>query len=125
MLYNSEGELVEVTDKFDLPKNFNYISSGDITRGEMLLLSHERYLSTLSREDIAHVFYESESSEKAASTLNYILEKEFPQEQSFVILQKERKKGKSAPTLLEKWGYIFMKFMDNILVKRAWSYVLL
>jgi hypothetical protein len=45
--------VIEVTDKDETPKDFNYISSGDIADGESLIVSSTRLLDILSKDDIA------------------------------------------------------------------------
>ncbi|MCH8518843.1 hypothetical protein LAT59_03730 [Candidatus Gracilibacteria bacterium] len=52
LLGNVRGNIVEISDKDDTPKNFHFISSGDIGQGETLILSNIRLLDVLSKDDI-------------------------------------------------------------------------
>lgn len=51
-LIKKDGELVEITEKWDIKKEFSFISSGDINDGEVVIISSNRLLDFLSKSDL-------------------------------------------------------------------------
>lgn len=123
LLYNSHGDVIEVTDKADDPKDFSFISSGDIAYGEVLIVSTLRILDILSKDDIKDGL-EFGDIERSGNNIEHILLHEHSGKNVwFVSLQKQVKVESSQNAFLEKISYWFFRLCDNSFIKRAIGYM--
>lgn len=122
-LIKGDGELVEIIDKWDIKKEFSFISSGDINDEEVIILSTGRLLDYLSRSDIR----ESAGLGKAEEinrNLENILRGENIEENIGILSMKNNffivpKEDTKISNYLSKIKYLWMKAFDNKIVKTS------
>lgn len=122
-LIKGDSELVEIIEKWDIKKEFSFISSGDINDGEVVVLSTGRLLDYLSRSDIR----ESASLEKAENmckNLENILKWENIEENIGIVCMRNNlfvipKEDTKIKNYLSRAKYLWMKVFDNKIVKTS------
>lgn len=122
-LYNARGEVIEISDKDDNSKDFSFISSWELVRWEVLVLSSIRLLDVLSQDDIKDAL-KYDTIQYASDIIETILSREYSWKNiGTLMLQKQ---GEHMPSqfshLGEKYKYYFFKCLDNKLVKKGISY---
>lgn len=124
LLWNLRGNIIEVSDKDDTPKNFHFISSGDIGEGETLILSNTRLLSILSKDDIEDGLG-TKYIQSCGENIEHILHLEKIEETivciSFRLSGLNEKKQQSQ--FLQNISYSFYKCLDNDMVKKILWYL--
>jgi len=121
-LYNSHGDVIEITDKSDISKDFSFISSGEVADGESLIMSNTRLYDVLSSDDIKDAL-KYWLIPQAGDTIESILLREHTWKNVVTcILQKkwiveETKLWK----YLEKAKYIIFSCLDNNYAKTGIS----
>lgn len=124
LLWNLRGNIIEVSDKDDNPKNFHFISSGDIGEGETLILSNIRLLSILSKDDIEDGLG-TKYIQSCGENIEHIIHLEKVEETVVCIsfrlgvIQLEDKKSQ----ILQNISYIFYKSLDNDVIKKILGYL--
>lgn len=121
-LYNTHGDVIEVTDKDDSPKDFSFISSWDIADGEILVLSSMRLLDILSKDDVRDGLNYGDI-ERSAENIEHILLHEHSGKnvgilslKKQLIVQKESKwKGQVT--------HYFFRACDNTVAKKGLWYI--
>ncbi len=120
LLWNIRGNIIEVSDIDENPKNFHFISSGDIWEGETLILSNIRLLSILSKDDVEDGLW-TKYIQSCGENIEHILHLEKIEESVICIsfrlgiVQWESKKSE----ILQHIRYIFYKSLDNSVVKKV------
>lgn len=122
-LYNSHKDLIEVTDKEDTPKNFSFISNGDIADNESLILSNIRLLDILSKDDIRDGL-SLDNLKRSGDNIEHILLHEHDGKNLWIIsLKKELESLHEKNEIFEKISYYFFKSIDNRVTKEALWYI--
>ena len=122
-LYNSNGEIIEVSDKNDSPTDFNFISSGDIWDGESLILASMRLLEILSSDDLKDGVI-SGHMKRSGENIEYILLQEnIPYNIGVASLQKEFTYKEHSSEWMERAKYYTFKIFDNDYAKRVLGYI--
>ncbi len=123
LLHNTHKELIEITDKDDNPKDFSFISSGDIASGEVVMISTMRLLDVLSRDDIKDGL-SSWNIIRSWDNIESILFHEYEGKNvALVSCKKEIEVPKSSKWDSEKLSYYFYRACDNAVIKKILSYV--
>lgn len=123
-LYNSNKDVVEVTDPNDTPKNFSFISSGEIVHGEILVLSSYRILDILAKDDISDGIESSHTLQEARETIEYLLTKENIGKNIGLALVKKNvveEKESIFSNILPKVQHYVFKGLDNSFTKSLLS----
>lgn len=117
-LHNSQKNIVEVTDKTDNTKFFNFISSWELASGESMILSNVRLLDTLSHDDMRDAF-EFGWALQAGDSIESILLREHEGKNiiSCILQRKFLAHEDSSNKYLEKCKYLLLKIADNNIIK--------
>ena len=121
-LFNTQHQVIEVTDKDETPKDFNYISSGDIADGESLIVSSTRLLDILSKDDIADGLLWW-NIRRSGENIERILGYEHTSKNiALLTFQKQAREIPVSKVNFEKISYHFFRVLDNRIVKNALGY---
>ena len=120
-LYNTHKDIIEVTDKDDTPKDFSYISSGDIADGEVLILSCMRLLDILSKDDIKDGF-DLWNIEKSSDNIEHILLHEHTGKNIGFISFYKQIEFLEGQQWKDKAMHYILRACDNTIVKKALWY---
>lgn len=124
ILGNLRGNIIEITDKKEKLKDFSFISSGDIAQGETLILSTERLLDILAKDDIADGLGTKYLRTCSENISHIILQEQHEANIACVSLRKKYKdEWKNWPSTLQKCWYVCMKALDNDIVKKILGYI--
>jgi len=122
-LYNTHGDVIEVTDKEENPKDFNFISSGDIADGESLIVSTMRLLDILSKDDIKDGL-EGGDIERSGENIEHILLHEHTGKNiGYISFKKQKDSQEWKNQFLEKCMYTLLKIWDNNITKKILWYI--
>ncbi len=123
------GELVEIIEKWDIKKEFSFISSGDINDEEVIILSTGRLLDYLSRGDIRESAGLGKSEEINKNLENILIGENIEEnigivsmKNNFFIVPKEDTK---ISNYISKMKYLWMKAFDNKIVKTSIANVMI
>lgn len=121
-LYNTHEDLIEVTDKEDTPREFSFISSGDIADREVLILSTIRLLDILSQDDIRDGL-SSGSLKRSGENIEHILLQEHSGKNiGLLSWRRELQEAPESKIVWEKASYYFLRVLDNSLTKKTLGY---
>lgn len=117
-LHNSQKNIVEVTDKTDNTKFFNFISSWELASGESMILSNVRLLDTLSHDDMRDAF-EFGWALQAGDSIESILLREHEGKNiiNCILQRKFLAHEDSSNKYLEKCKYFLLRIADNNIIK--------
>lgn len=126
IMLNSKKEFVEITDKNDITKNFDFISSGKISYWETIILSNQHlweFLTTSDWEEIGKI----EDIKKITQNIIHILEDEKTGKNiSLVgIMSEYNSSPEKVNHHLEKIKNIFYKSLDNNISKKVIAFSLI
>ncbi len=122
-LYNTHRDIIEVTERDDTPRNFSFISSGDIADGESLILSTVRILDTLSKDDLRDGF-SLWTIIRAGENIEHIFLHEHTWKNIWLMLfKKVFQKTQENLWTWEKFWYYFLRFCDNKVIKNILGYI--
>lgn len=121
-LIKRDGEVIEITDKNDVKKEFSFISNGDINDGETIILSSSRLLDYLSKTDIRESVL-GHTSEDIAQHLESVLTGESIEDNiSLIVLRNTFFGEMKSTTKLGRYGeiakYTALRWLDNVVAKR-------
>jgi len=123
-LFNTHHDIIEVTDKWEKPKNFSFISSGDVADGEYLILSNLRLLEVLSKDDIRDGL-SAKNVKRSGENIEQILYHEFEWKNLWLItLHKNVDSIGEKNSVLDKLIYFFYRIFDNRYAKELFGYIL-
>ncbi len=121
-LYNTHQDLIEATDKNDTPKDFWFISSGDVADGESIIMSNTRLLDILSKDDIKDGFW-FDDIRKAGKNMEHILLREHSGKNIWVMTLQQELDTLEEKNTLDTLSYYFYKTFDNRFTKEFLSYI--
>lgn len=120
-LIKKDGELIEITEKSDIKKEFSFISSGDINDGEVVIISSNRLLDFLSKSDLRDSGSLHKSEDILVNLENIIKWEKlddnislFSIKNNYFLISKENDKVHIYGT---KCKYYALKMFDNKFVK--------
>ena len=124
LLWNIRWNIIEISDKDDTPKSFNFISSGDVGSWETLILSNIRLLNILSKDDIEDGLG-TKYIRSSGENIEHIIHLEKVTESvaciSFRVWLNEVSSGESL--LMQNIPYYFFKIFDNSVTKKILWYL--
>ena len=110
-------------DKEENPKDFNFISSGDIADGESLIVSTMRLLDILSKDDIKDGL-EGGDIERSGENIEHILLHEHTGKNiGYISFKKQKDSQEWKNQFLEKCMYTLLKIWDNNITKKILWYI--
>ncbi len=121
--YNSHKDVIEVTDRDDSPKDFNFISNGDVASWESLVASTSRLLDTLSKDDIKDGFIDGWVDRSGKNIERILLHEHTGKNIAVITLQKEEKNKASKASIGEISNYYILKALDNKFSKKLLEYL--
>jgi len=121
-LYNTHGDIIEVTDKWDSPKDFSFISSGEIASGESLILTTLRLLDILSKDDIKDGLSEWNITRSSNNIEHILLHEHTGKNIGCISLKKEFKIQKDSEWK-EKLEHYVLRIFDNTIAKKLLWYL--
>ncbi len=123
-LYNTNSDIIEVTDKEEKPKNFSFISQGDVADGEYIILSNIRLLEVLAKDDLRDGL-SGWNIKRSGENIEQILYHEFEWKNLWLIsLHKNIALLWDGNTWWDKFVYSFYKIFDNRYAKEFFGYLL-
>lgn len=122
-LYNSQNDLIEVTDSEERSKDFSFISSWDIASGEVMILSTARLLDTLSKDDIIDGLYNTNIKVSAENIHDILLWENVAKNIGLIHFQKNLWEQRQSRFNYEKISHYILRACDNTFVKRLLWYV--
>lgn len=116
-----KNNVIEVTDKKDIKKEFSFISNGSLQNNDIIIFSNKRLLNIFSESDFIDAF--SKKAKKTNSSLEAILESEKYQKSiSFVTFSyKKEIKGPAAASSWFQLMFIkdlWLKVLDTSIAKK-------
>lgn len=124
-LYNTHKDVIEITDRDESPKDFSFISSGDVSSWESLILSTYRLLDTLSKDDIKDWLVHGWVERAGENIERILLHEHTGKNIGLIVLQKQWKWKNNTFWVLEKTTHYTLKLLDNKISKKCLSYVYL
>lgn len=122
-LYNSGWDVIEASDVNEKPKDFSFISSGDIWSSEIMILSTIRLLDVLSRDDIADGLYGGDIRRSSENIHTILLWENIWKNVGVISFQKNVKQKKESKFSFEKVSYLVLKACDNSVFKSFLWYI--
>lgn len=122
-LHNTHKDIIEVTDKDDSPKNFNFISSWDIADGESLVLSTIRLLDILSKDDLRDGFSLWDLRRSGENIEHILLHEHSGKNVGLLSFSKEVFVKKNNSEFIDKICYSALKACDNKVTKKSLGYI--
>ncbi|MCD5374876.1 hypothetical protein LR010_00300 [Candidatus Gracilibacteria bacterium] len=122
-LFNSRNELIEISDKNESSSDFSFISSGDVSSGESIILSNTRLLDILSADDIKDGLSNGDIS-RSGDNIEKILMQEH--EGKNIAVVGCTKLSESEPTTkinYDKISYYCLRACDNHIAKKMLGYI--
>ena len=121
-LYNTHGDVIEVTERDDSPRDFWFISSGDIADGEALIVSTTRLLDILSKDDIKDSLV-SGTIERAGENIEHILLHEHDGKNIALVWLRKEASVSTESSIVDKISYGALRMVDNNFFKKALGYI--
>ena len=122
-LYNTHKDVIEVTDREDSPKDFSFISSGDIVAWESLIIASTRLLDTLSKDDIKDGFTDGKISRSSENIERILLHEHTGKNIGLVLLQKVWKAKIQWVNYTGILHHYSLRLLDNRLSKKVLSLI--
>ncbi len=125
-LINNKDEVIELTNKEDNKKEFNFVSSGEIKNNEIIVSSTRRLLNYLSKSDLLDWLILSEDINIFNKNIKNILMSEVLEKNIWISSLKYLSEN-SESTSLNKVDLIkdnLLKFFDNKISKNILWYIL-
>lgn len=121
-LHNSHGDVIEITEREDFPKDFGFISSGDVAEREALILSTVRLLDTLSKDDIKDSLL-SGTIQRAGENIEHILLHEHDGKNIALVWLKKEVASSTESSIFDKISYGALRMVDNNFFKKLLWYI--
>jgi len=125
-LINNDVDIVEVTDRTEIPKKFHHILSGDLMKWETILIASRRVLDPLSKDDLREVFLQAPHTLASSEMLEHSFRSQDSSlEISYVILKNLHadEKVSSAAEYYTMMKHFWLKLLDNNFTKKSLGYV--
>ncbi len=125
-LINEKNEVIELTNKEENKKEFNYVSSGELKSGEIIVSSTNRLLNYLSKSDLLDGLILSEDINIFNKNIKNILLSEVLNKNIVIssIKYLQTEKNNSEYTKIDILKEQFFKFFDNKISKIILWYLL-
>jgi len=121
-LYNSWLSIIEASDSNEKPKDFSFISSGDIWSWEVMILSTVRLLDILSQDDLADWLYGGDIKRSSDNIHTILLWENIGKNVWLITFRKQSKIPVNSRFSYEKISYFVLRACDNTAVKRILWY---
>lgn len=122
-LYNTHKDIIEITDREELARDFSFISSWDIASGEVVILSTTRLLDILSKDDMSDGLSGWDIERSWENIENILLHEHSGKNICVISCQKKREKTEVKKINYEKISYYLLRACDNSFVKKCLGYV--
>jgi hypothetical protein len=122
-LYNTHTDVIEITDKDESPSEFNFISSGEVTDGESLVLSTMRLLDILSKDDIRDGLLGNNMKRSSENIETILLQEHSGKNIWLLSVRKHIPWEHPSKMNFEKISYYIFRTLDNKLTKNALWYL--
>lgn len=122
-LYNTHRDVIEITDKQEVARDFSFISSGDIAPWEVVILSTLRLLDILSKDDIIDGMSSWNIQRSWENIENILLHEHTGKNVCVISCTREVDIVESPTWNYDKFSYYFLRACDNVLVKKSLGYI--
>lgn len=122
-LYNTHKDIIEVTDREDSPKDFSFISNGDIADDESLILCNIRLLDILSKDDVRDGLSEDNLKRSGENIESILMHEHTWKNLAVISIKRESDTVQAKGQILEKIQYYFFKSIDNKITKKSLGYI--